>query len=233
MDHATHLIFMSSDKSSDKPADKNSSTPVRRPGLQGHIEENLPTVVVAVLLAIGVRWFVAEPRYIPSSSMEPTLQINDRLIIEKVSYHFRQPQRGEIVVFYPPNNPVVPDSSKVYIKRVIGLPGDRISIQNGKVYVNEKSLTEPYIAEPPAYNLPTDDPNQCLSCFRPQKVERVGGILSFTVPPQNYWVMGDNRNDSLDSHAWGFMPASNLVGHAFFRYWPPDQRIGQLTTPQY
>ncbi len=219
---------MSSDKSG-----KTSSSKSHGGWLRGQLEENLSTIFVAVLLAVGVRWFVAEPRYIPSSSMEPTLQIDDRLIIEKMSYRFRKPERGEIVVFYPPANPVVPDNTKVYIKRVIGLPGERISIHNGKVFVNNKAIQELYTAAPIAYTLPTTDPNQCLPCFQPPQITKSGGGFSFIIPDGKYWVMGDNRNNSLDSHAWGFLPADNIVGRASFRYWPLDNRVGELVAPKY
>jgi signal peptidase I len=197
------------------------------------VKEYLPTLAVAGLFVLVVRTFIAEPRYIPSSSMEPTLQINDRLIIEKLSYKFRKPERGEVVVFNPPAVPVVPDASKVYIKRLIGLPGDRIAIREGKVFVNDKALNEPYIKEAPDYTLPTNDLSKCQGCFQPPEVIQTKKTLSFTVPPGNYWMMGDNRNNSLDSHAWGFLPEQNIVGRASFRYWPPDNRLGNLDTPRY
>jgi signal peptidase I len=197
------------------------------------VKEYLPTLAAAGLVVLVVRTFIAEPRYIPSSSMEPTLQINDRLIIEKLSYKFRKPERGEVIVFNPPAVPVVPDASKVYIKRLIGLPGDRIAIRDGKVFVNDKALNEPYIKEAPDYTLPTNDLSKCQGCFQPPEVIQTKKSLSFTVPPGNYWMMGDNRNNSLDSRVWGFLPEQNIVGRAFFRYWPPDDRIGKLTTPKY
>ncbi len=221
---------MSSEKpslSEPKDATKSSSG-----GLKGLLAEYLPTLAIAGIIVIGVRTFIAEPRYIPSSSMEPTLQINDRLIIEKISYKFRKPARGEIIVFNPPNNAAVPDASKVYIKRLIGLPGDRISIHDGKVFVNDQQLAETYIAEGPNYTLPTNDSNKCPGCFQPQKMQ-FGKHLSFIVPKASYWMMGDNRNNSLDSHAWGFLPEENIVGRAYVRYWPIDQRLGELTVPKY
>lgn len=236
---------MSSDNSRDRPSNPPSDpkqapkpVPEKENSLKIFLADNLPTVTVAILLAVGVRVFVAEPRYIPSSSMEPTLLIDDRLIIDKLSFRWRKPERGEIIVFNPPNNPVVPDATKVYIKRVIGLPGDRISIHDGKVFINDAPLNEPYIASPLNYTLPTQDDALCPSCFRPTNVQS-GNVQSgkehpfFTVPDGNYWVMGDNRNNSLDSHAWGFMPEENLVGRAMFRYWPFDNRAGNLNIPKY
>lgn len=225
---------MSSKQPSDRLSEENS-VPM---SAGDRLKDNLPTIGVAVLLAVGVRWFVAEPRYIPSSSMEPTLQIDDRLIIEKLSYYFRKPSRGEIVVFNPPPNPAVDDTSKVYIKRVIGLPGDRISIQEGKVHVNGKALKETYIKDPqempekPDYSLPSLN-DRCVECFQPSTIVQDGGMPSFVVPPGKYWVMGDNRKNSQDSHVWGFLPQENIVGRAYFRYWPFDRRTGELITPQY
>jgi signal peptidase I len=179
-------------------------------------KENIKTIAIAVILAFLLRTFIIEPRYIPSGSMEPTLQIDDRIIVEKISYLFHPPQRGEIVVFYPPKSPVIEDSSKAYIKRVIGLPGDRIAIHDGQVFVNNQPLTEPYTAEPPDYYLP----RQPLTEF-------------ITVPAHSYWVMGDNRNNSNDSHVWGFLPKDNIIGRAYFRFFPLGDRLGKLRTPKY
>lgn len=231
---------MSSDNSSnrpnDPPTDPKQVPPAQdsqKSSVKGFFADNLPTVTVAILLAVGVRIFIAEPRYIPSSSMEPTLLIDDRLIIDKLSIRWQKPQRGEIIVFNPPNVEIVPDASKVYIKRVIGIPGDRISIADGKVFVNDQPLNEPYIASPPSYTLPTQDDALCSNCFRPPNVQVSNNRSYFTVPAGNYWVMGDNRNNSLDSHAWGFLPEENLVGRATFRYWPLDKRTGGLGVPNY
>jgi signal peptidase I len=215
------------------PSDQHQS---HKGWVRQQLEENVPTVVVAILLAFGVRIFVAEPRYIPSSSMEPTLQINDRLLIEKMSYRFRDPVRGEVIVFYPPDKPAVPDNSKVYIKRVIGVPGDLIEIKDGQTFINDQPIAEPYIKEPMDYNLPYSGDQVCDSCVDLAEIDLVttnNGEVRFTVPPGNYWVMGDNRNRSLDSHAWGYLPAENVVGRAFFRYWPFDRRLGNLQTPAF
>jgi signal peptidase I len=139
--------------------------------------------------------------------MEPTLQINDRLIIEKVSYHFQKPERGDIVVFSPTAALKAQNFQDAFIKRVIGLPGDKVQVKNGLVYVNGKALAEKYIAEEPNYT------------FGP-----------VTVPPDQYLVLGDNRNNSYDSHAWGFVPRENLIGRAVVRFWPFD-RLGGLDNP--
>ena len=169
--------------------------------------EAVKTIVTAGILAFGIRTFVAEARYIPSSSMEPTLQINDRLIIEKVSYHFHKPERGDIVVFSPTAALKAQNFHDAFIKRVIGLPGDKVEVKNGLVYVNGKVLAENYIAEQPNY------------AFGP-----------VTVPPDQYLVLGDNRNNSYDSHAWGFVPRENLIGRAVVRFWPFN-RLGGFDNP--
>jgi len=228
---------MSSDNSSDRtddspvnpPTDPKQSPPVpnQEHPVKNFILDNLPTVTVAILLAVGVRVFIAEPRYIPSSSMEPTLLIDDRLIIDKLSIRWRKPERGEIIVFNPPINPIVPDASKVYIKRVIGMPGDRISIHDGKVFINDAPLNEPYIAAPPNYTLPTQDDALCPNCFRPDNVQSGKEHLFFTVPNGKYWVMGDNRNNSLDSHAWGFIPFNSPLQRGKTRNLVPSPLQGE------
>lgn len=141
--------------------------------------------------------FVAEARYIPSGAMIPTLQIDDRLIIDKWSYRFQQPQRGDIVVFSPTETLKQQNFKDAFIKRIIGLPGDKIQVKDGKVYVNNQPLEEKYIAEAPNY--------------------QYGPV---TVPPNSYFVLGDNRNNSYDSHYWGFVPKENIIGKASKRFWP-------------
>jgi signal peptidase I len=176
-------------------------------------KENIRTVVIAIILAVVLRTFIIEPRYIPSASMEPTLQIEDRIIVEKISNLVRSPQRGEILVFYPPNSPLIEDNTKAYIKRVVGLPGELISINDGRVFINGQPLTEPYIAELIDYSIPIN--------------------AQIKVPEHSYWMMGDNRNNSNDSHVWGFLPEQNIVGRAVFRFFPLDERAGLLQTPKY
>jgi signal peptidase I len=164
--------------------------------------ENIQILILALGLAFFIRTFVAEPRYIPSESMVPTLEVGDRLIVEKLSYYGHLPHQGDIVVFAPP--PQLQEqgyqADQAFIKRVIGVPGDTIAIQNGRVFVNRAALTEAYIAEPPNYPM-----------------------SQIVVPPDSLFVMGDNRNNSNDSHIWGFLPTANIVGHACFRFWPLER----------
>lgn len=188
------------------------------------------TIALSIILSLGIRTFVAEARWIPTGSMLPTLQINDKLIVDKVSYRLQTPQRGDIVVFMPPNSakvcsqvgsPVMegeavdpwnPDPNKsevpqikdAYIKRLIGVPGDKIHVTQGRVYINDRALSEEYIADAPNYEL--------------------GPI---TVPQNSYLMLGDNRNNSCDSHMWGFVPKNQIIGRAIVRFWPPN-RLGEL-----
>ncbi|HZG40350.1 MAG TPA: signal peptidase I [Nodosilinea sp.] len=167
---------------------------------------NLRVLAIALAIALAVRVLIAEPRYIPSNSMDPTLHIGDRLLVEKVSYRWQPPHRGDIVVFAPPPQlaRLGYEARQAFIKRIVGEPGQTIEVQQGQVVVDGQPLQEPYILEPPAYTL-----------------EPV------TVPPGQVFVMGDNRNDSNDSHVWGGLPQQNIIGRARFRFWPLD-RLGPV-----
>lgn len=172
--------------------------------------EGPKTIVLSLVLALGIRTFVAEARYIPSGSMLPTLQINDRLIVDKLSYRFTDPKRGDIVVFAPTETLQKQNFHDAFIKRVIGLPREKVEVKGGKVYVNNQPLAEQYIEDRPQYNY--------------------GPVI---VPNNQYLVLGDNRNNSYDSHYWGFVPRENIIGRAFVRFWP-IKRIGELDqTPAY
>jgi signal peptidase I len=168
--------------------------------------ENITILVLALGLAFFIRTFVAEPRYIPSGSMLPTLEIGDRLIVEKLSYYSHPPQRGDIIVFAPP--PQLQEQGfeqdQAFIKRIIGLPGNTVEVKNGHVFIDRQLLTENYIAEAPNYPM-----------------------SPMVVPPGQFFVMGDNRNNSNDSHIWGFLPRANIIGHACFRFWPIE-RLGGM-----
>ncbi len=168
--------------------------------------ENIQILAIALTLALAIRFFIAEPRFIPSDSMRPTLLIGDRLVVEKVSYRLHPPQAGDIVVFEPPAllQAAGYDADQAFIKRVIGQAGQRIEVRDGTVYRNGQPLQEPYIAEPPLYELP-----------------------SVIVPEHTLFVMGDNRNNSNDSHVWGFLPETNVIGRAWLRFWPFD-RLGPV-----
>lgn len=166
--------------------------------------EAVKTIVLSGVLAFGIRSFVAEARYIPSGSMLPTLQINDRLIIDKLSYEFQDPKRGDIVVFSPTDELKRQNFKDAFIKRVIGLPGDKVEVKNGQVYVNDQPIREKYIEDKPNYSY--------------------GPVM---VPTDQYLVLGDNRNNSYDSHYWGFVPRHNIIGRAVVRFWPLN-RLGEI-----
>jgi signal peptidase I len=158
------------------------------------ILEIVEIVVIALILSWVLRSFVVEARVIPTGSMLPTIQLQDRVVVDKLFFKWSSLKRGDIVVFHPPAKAFATED---FIKRVIGLPGDKLEVKNQKVYINDQPLVEPYIAEAPKYN------------YGPQ-----------IIPTGAYFVMGDNRNNSADSHEWGFLPAENITGRALFRYWP-------------
>jgi signal peptidase I len=165
------------------------------------LREGIKTVGLTLCLAFGVRIAAAQCYLIPSISMEPTLEINDRLLVDKISYHFTSPHRGDVVVFTPP--PAIVEKEKSadpFIKRIIGLPGEQIEVKSGRVYVNNQPLQENYIADRPDYN------------WGPQ-----------IVPRNSYLVLGDNRNQSYDGHFWGFLNRDRLIGKAVVRFWPPER----------
>ncbi len=163
------------------------------------VKENLRLLAIALAISVVVRLFIAEPRYIPSNSMDPTLHVGDRLLVEKVSYRLHPPEAGDIVVFVPPPQlqSVGFTADQAFIKRVVALPGQTVAVQAGQVLVNGVPRQEPYILEPPTYDM------------RP-----------YTVPAGQLFVMGDNRNDSNDSHVWGALPWQNVIGRAVLRFWP-------------
>lgn len=165
------------------------------------LREGIKTVGMTLCLAFGVRIAAAQCYLIPSVSMQPTLEINDRLFIDKISYKFISPHRGDVVVFTPPPAVVAEEKSAApFIKRVIGLPGEQIEVKEGRVYVNNQPLQENYIADRASYN------------WGPQ-----------IVPRNSYLVLGDNRNKSYDGHIWGFLSRDRMIGKAVVRFWPPER----------
>jgi len=164
--------------------------------------EWVKSIGVAVLLALGIRTAVVEAFVIPSGSMEPTLQVGDRVLGNKFWFWFAAPHRKDIVIFAPPPNAQL--AAGALIKRVVAVEGDVVEVRNSRVFVNGQSVVEPYLKEQPQYLLPPTP-----------------------VPPGMLFVLGDNRNASYDSHVWGFVPRSSLRAKAFARYWPLN-RIGLL-----
>jgi signal peptidase I len=202
--------------------------------------EFLDPFIIAGIAAWVLITFVARTYYIPSGSMLPTLQIHDVLLVGKFEYRFHPPNEGDIVVFPPP----VPTPDD-FIKRVIGRPGDTLRIAGGTVYLDGKPLVEPYVAERPAYSLEIRNYGIYVSYGAGwQRVEpadaNVPPASQWTapdrIPPHCYVMLGDNRNDSEDSHIWGFAQDSGrfasgsragtpagFTGRAFLIFWPPSQ----------
>jgi signal peptidase I len=156
------------------------------------------TIVVALVLALIIRAFFLQVFWIPSGSMEPTLDIGDRIVVNKVIYHFRQPRRLEVVVFRAV--PAMGVEKKDLIKRLVGLPGETLQVKNDVIYINGAPLIEKHQANKDEL-FPAN--------FGPVKIDA-----------DSYFVMGDNRPQSADSRYWGFLPKQNLIGPAFLRIWP-------------
>ena len=169
-------------------------------------------LVVALTVAIVVRAFVFSPFYIPSSSMEPGLQINDRILVNKLSYRAHDVRRQDVVVFDAPPGVDFGPNVKDLVKRVIGLPGDSLEIRDCGVYVNGAKLSEPYIAKD-ATGAPA-----CTTGFSTAVDPNGDGMIQ--VPAGDVFVMGDNRTNSDDGRTWGFLEQSLIVGRAFVIYWP-------------
>ncbi len=188
------------------------------------IAELVRTILLSILLALGIRTFVAEARWIPSGSMEPTLHGSpnqweaDKIIVDKVSYKFSDPKRGDIVVFSPTKNLQKEQYQDAFIKRVIGLPGEKVQLKDGQVYINDRPLTEKqYLGQGQRTVI-----DVCTSSQNSPFLSRTE-----TIPPNSYLVLGDNRNSSYDSRCWGVVPKENIIGKAILRFWPLNQ-IGNI-----
>lgn len=198
------------------------------------LKEIIETAVFVIIMVIIIRFFIGEIRWIPSASMRPTLIEKDRIFVERLSRFFSAPQRGDIIVFYPPETEIKTDALSIftrlvglgckdiaYIKRVVGVPGDEFEIKelvNGehKVYINNIQIDEPYI-------MSSDDYPFCSANMQ------CGPI---TIPEGHYFMMGDNRGNSQDSRYWGLLPKERVIGKALFRFWPiPRTHI--FSRPQY
>jgi signal peptidase I len=181
------------------------------------VREYVETLVIALVIALFVRSFVVQAFKIPSSSMEPTLLVGDHILVNKFIYGIRipvigkkifafsQPRRGDVIVFIFPN-----DRSKDYIKRVIGLPGEKVEIKERMIYINDRLI---------------EDSWGHFSSWGPGGRDTYGPIM---VPPHSLFVMGDNRDNSEDSRYWGFVPLDDVLGKAFVMYWSWDWRASSL-----
>ena len=201
----------------------------KQPGGAGSLIELVTIVAVALGLALLIQAFLVKPFRIPSESMVPTLQVTQRVLVDRVSFRFTEPHRGDIVVFKPPAGadtgpdaygveplpgdmacprPTTERSETNFIKRVVAEPGDRLKVLEGRVYLNGELQDEPFIR-------PDAD---CVICNLPREI---------TIPAGHFFMMGDNRGQSADSREWGPVPKDWIIGNAFFTYWPP-RRVGLL-----
>lgn len=186
------------------------------------IKETVDTIVFVVVMVIIIRFFVGEIRWIPSGSMRPTLLEGDRVFVERFSRFYKTPERGDVMVFYPPSTELQNTPWKLfarltgffckdiaYIKRVIGMPGDKFEIKTDKtgksmVYINDKPYEENYIKSVYDYSICTE----AMHCG------------PFTIPEGEYFMMGDNRGNSQDSRYWGTLKEDRFIGKAVFLFWP-------------
>ena len=160
--------------------------------------------VVAAVLAILIRTYLLGPYKIPTGSMIPTFMVGDRIFVDKISYRFHPPRRGDIIVFKYPIDP-----NKDFVKRLAALPGEEVEIRQGKLLVNSRPVEDAVFTSHYYYN--REDWNYGKSG------------KAFTVPDNKYFALGDNSAQSSDSRNWGFIPKKNLVGRAFFIWWPPKR----------
>jgi signal peptidase I len=179
------------------PRSESRST-TQEPRVTRRLIEWALVIVLGLLVAVVLRAFVIQAFYIPSGSMEPTLMPQDRILVNKLSYMFHPPREGNIVVFTKPAGVLLPSNIHDLVKRVIGLPGQTIWSSDGQVYINGHRLAEPFL--PPG--------TQTHSLHRQ------------TIPPHEYFVMGDNRSNSEDSRVFGPIPGSSIVGQVVVRFWP-------------
>lgn len=173
--------------------------------------DTLQTFVLALAVFVMIYHFAAQPHQVRGGSMEPSFSDGEYILTDKISYRFSQPQRGDVIVFHFPQNPELD-----YIKRIIALPNETVKIENSQVLINGKRLNEDYLSVKIA--------------TAPQAIFANG--QEFKVPAQDLIVMGDNRERSSDSREWGPVPLKNIVGKAFFRYWPLD-RVGLIEHAKY
>ena len=157
-----------------------------------HVRDIVITILTALVVFVVLQITVGSFK-VYGLCMLPNIQHGDYILVNKISYLSHKPERGEVVIFHSPRNP---DTDLV--KRIIGLPGDTVEVKNHKVYINGIPLTENYVMEPPNYNYPLQ-----------------------TIPADHYFVLGDNRNNSADSHTGWLLPTENIIGKAWLCYWPP------------
>lgn len=178
------------------PEELTPAKPSRWAGIGSAVRELIETLVLTVVIFLLIRFAVQNFR-IEGFSMEPNFHDGQFILVNKIEYMLKMPERGDVVVLIPPTS-----ANRDFIKRIIALPGDQVQVTDGKVYINGALLDEPYPLNPGSYST---------------------GVM--TIAPEEYYVLGDNRNNSSDSHAWGTVSVKKIVGKVWATYWPP-QMIG-------
>ncbi|WP_256561707.1 signal peptidase I [Pyxidicoccus xibeiensis] len=181
---------------------RREDTPAQPPRPRRRPWAGLAFLALLVVGMVLLRTFAVRPLRVISGSMEPTLQVGERVVMDQLTYRFRAPEAGDIVVFAPPPQlaKTVAEPPRYSLKRVVAVPGQVVQVLDGKVLVDGQPRHEPYVAEPASYT------------WGPSRV-----------PEGTYFVLGDNRNASADSHAWGFLPAQYVLGRAWLRFWPLER----------
>ncbi len=178
--------------------------------LRGFLLEIAETLILTIIVLVVVQTFVAQTNKVEQQSMEDTLLPGQYIVVDKLTPHFEPYQRGDIVIFTPPGEPA---GSTPFIKRIIGMPGDTVDIRDGHVFINGHELSEPYV-------------------YPGQITEPLTGQSHWMLGPQQYFVMGDHREDSTDSRVFGPISGSSIIGRAWLRYWP-IAALEVLPTPIY
>jgi signal peptidase I len=213
--------------------------------------ESLSSICAVLAVGLFVMTFVFQNFVIPSGSMEKTLLIGDHVLVDRITFapsirwapfvHYREPQRGDVIVFLKPN-PETPDL--ILVKRLIGVPGDRIHLVHGVVYLNGVIQNESYAAMPKHSSDPDDEYSAARDDF-PTRGTPAGSFEVWSqelpshlqdgdlvVPPGNYFAMGDNREHSADGRFWGFVPRENILGRPLFNYWSFETTANQMDAQQ-
>ncbi|MFW0837574.1 MAG: signal peptidase I [Candidatus Komeilibacteria bacterium] len=203
-------------KSESEQQDNNSveEAEVKVESFQSFVFEMVKVLFISLLIIVPIRAYVVQPFYVDGASMEPNFYDGEYLIVDEISYRFQNPQRGDIVVFHPPSNPKV-----YYIKRIIGLPGEVVDIQNGQIKVYEKDSIEPLFMDESEY-------------LTAEYALRASEKYHVSLEYDEYYLLGDNRPNSLDSRRFGPIPRDHIKGKVVLRAFPFD-RFGGMTRPDY
>ena len=198
------MRFFSSKRGPGQEAERNVLRVVSN--LLGLIFETIKVVLISMAIILPIRYFLIQPFYVEGASMEPTFNSNEYLLVDEITFRFQEPKRGGVVVFRYPRDP-----RQFYIKRVIALPGDRLAIRQGKIIINDQVLNEAYLDE-----LKIGDAN----------------LEARVIPVDSYYLMGDNRSNSLDSRIFGPVERKFIVGRVWLRGWPLE-KFSFFVAPQY